>query len=306
MKGKKVLVTGGAGFIGSNIVHYLSSSNEVVVLDDFSTGKKENLEGFDGTIMNGDIRHLKNIPKDLDYALHLAAFVSVPGSVLDPDKNASINMLGTQNLLTVAKDSGLEKVVFASSAAVYGDVPEDQLPVTEDMDLRPASPYAGSKMTAEDTCMMYNDMFDLRVTALRPFNVYGPRQDPRSEYAAVIPAFIEKVMNDEPPVIYGDGEQTRDFVFVEDVARAFERAAETKESDGKRINVASGKAISMNELARTIIELAGKDLGPVHEDPRPGDIKHSVASVEEAKRILDWEARTPLTDGLKATIDWFR
>ena len=304
MKGKKVLVTGGAGFIGSNLARSLSSDNEVMVLDDLSTGDLNNLEGVDHTFINADIRTVKTIPGGIDIVFHLAAYISVPGSVLEPARNDAINIIGTQNVLSAAKDAGVEKLVFASSAAVYGDVPEDQLPITEDMELRPASPYAGSKMTAEDYCSLYYNMFGLRTTVLRIFNGYGPRQNPDSPYAAAIPAFIKRVVAGEPPTIFGDGEQTRDFVFVGDIARAFELAAERKEADGQVINIASGSKTSVNRLVQDICRLAGVDLEPVHEEPRPGDIRHSVASVERAKKLLGWEATTPLSKGLKATMDW--
>jgi nucleoside-diphosphate-sugar epimerase len=185
-------------------------------------------------------------------------------------------------------------------------VPEDQLPITEETELRPASPYAGSKMTAEDYCSLYYNMFGLRTTVLRIFNGYGPRQNPDSPYAAAIPAFIKRVVAGKPPTIFGDGEQTRDFVFVGDVAKAFELAAERKEADGQVINIASGSKTSVNRLVQDICGLAGMDLEPVHEEPRPGDIRHSVASVERAKELLGWEATTPLSEGLKATMDWFK
>jgi len=304
MKGKRVLITGGAGFIGSNLVHHLSKENEVIVLDDRSTGKMENLKGFKGRFIQQDIRKLEALPPGIDYLFHFAAYISVPGSVLEPEKNDSINILGTQTVLAAAKAAGVKKFLFASSAAVYGDVPETELPVQEDRDLRPASPYAGSKMTAEDYCLTYNDIFGLPTTVLRMFNVYGPRQDPKSQYAAVIPAFITRALKGQRPVIYGDGCQTRDFVFVGDVARAFEIAAENDRSDGQVINIASGKGTTVKELAQGVARAAKKKLEPTFKDPRPGDIRHSVASVEKAKKILRWETKVTLSEGLTKTVQY--
>ena len=304
MKGKRVLITGGAGFIGSNLAHHLSKDNEVIIIDDLTTGKMENLKGFKGKLIQQDIRKLDSLPPDIDYVFHFAAYISVPGSVLEPEKNDSINILGTQTVLAAAKAAGVKKLLFASSAAVYGDVPEKELPVKEDRDLRPASPYAGSKMTAEDYCLTYNEMFGLPTTVLRMFNVYGPRQDPKSQYAAVIPAFISRAIKGQRPVIYGDGLQTRDFVFVEDVARAFEMAAENKRSDGQVINIASGKDTTIKQLAQGVAKAANKKLEPVYKNPRPGDILHSVASVTKAKKLLKWEVRVKLSDGLKKTYQY--
>jgi UDP-glucose 4-epimerase len=298
MEGKRVLITGGAGFIGSNLAHHLSQRNEVVVIDDLSTGKMANLAGFKGQFIKEDIRKLAKLPEGIDYVFHLAAYISVPGSVLEPEKNDDINIAGTEKVLAASRNAGVKKLIFASSAAVYGDVPEKELPVTEDLALRPASPYAGSKMTAEDYCLAYNDMFGLGATVLRMFNVYGPRQDPGSQYAAVVPAFVNKVMKGQRPVIYGDGGQTRDFVFVGDVARAFELAAENKGSDGQVINIASGKGTSIKALASEVARAAGKRLEPIFKPPRPGDVRHSVASVAKAKEVLGWDARIPLSKGL--------
>jgi UDP-glucose 4-epimerase len=303
MEGRRVLITGGAGFIGSNLAHYLSKRNEVIVIDDMSTGRMENLKGFDGEIIKEDVTELTDLPKGMDFIFHLAAYISVPGSVLEPERNDNINILGTQNILVTSKKAGVKKLVFASSAAVYGDVPETGLPITEGRVLMPASPYAGSKMTAEDYCLAYNDMFGLRTTVLRMFNVYGPRQDPNSQYASVIPAFIKKVSEGQRPIIYGDGTQTRDFVYVGDVVRAFELAAENKGSDGQVMNIASGKGTSIKELSREVVKAAGKRLEPVLKNPRPGDVKHSVASVEKAKKILGWDARVPLSEGLGLVLE---
>jgi UDP-glucose 4-epimerase len=298
MEGRRVLITGGAGFIGSNLVHHLCKKNKVIVIDNLSTGRMENLKGFDGEIIKEDVTELTDLPKGMDYVFHLAAYISVPGSVLEPEKNDSINILGTQNILVTAKKAGVKKLVFASSAAVYGDVPETGLPIAESRALMPASPYAGSKMTAEDYCLAYNDMFGLRTTVLRMFNVYGPRQDPNSQYASVIPAFIKRVSEGQRPIIYGDGTQTRDFVYVGDVVRAFELAAEDKGSDGHVLNIASGKGTSIKDLSREVVKAAGKRLEPVLKEPRQGDVKHSVASVDKAKKILGWAAGVPLSEGL--------
>ena len=304
MEGKRVLITGGAGFIGSNLAHHLSEGNEVIVMDDLSTGKMANLDGFKGKFIEQDIRELDELPKGIDYVFHLAAYISVPGSVLEPEKNDDINISGTEKVLAASRNADVEKLVFASSAAVYGDVPEKDLPVHEDRGLRPASPYAGSKMTAEDYCLAYNDMFGLRATVLRMFNVYGPRQDPNSQYAAVVPAFIKRVMKGERPIIYGDGGQTRDFIHVGDVARAFELAAGSRAADGQVMNIASGKGTSIKALAHEVARAAGKKMEPVFKAPRPGDVMHSVASVAKAKKILGWIAKIPLSEGLGTVLEY--
>lgn len=308
MKHQRVLVTGGAGFIGSNLAGELALENEVVILDDLSTGrvenikellKRENFRFVRGSIT--DLELLQGSFKDIDYVFHQAAFVSVPKSIDDPAACNNININGTLNVLTAARDNNVKKVIFASSCAVYGD--PEVMPVAETAQINPKSPYAVTKLACEYYCGVFTEVYDLPTVSLRYFNVYGPRQNPESEYAAVIPKFINRLMNGKPPVIYGDGLQTRDFVFVKDVVRANILAAEREESGV--FNVGSGASITVAELAGTIIDLLGKDMKPLHEAPREGDIRDSVADISKAKSI-GYEAGYSLEEGLGVTVGWFK
>lgn len=307
MKGLCV-VTGGAGFIGSNLARALVGGNEVIVIDDLSTGHLENIQDLigDQSIMfiKGsitDLNLLKHTFKNVDYVFHQAAICSVPRSVKDPIKSNFANINGTLNVLVAAKDNGVKKVVYASSSSAYGDTPT--LPKTEDMKPCPLSPYAVSKLTGEYYCQVFSEVYDYPSVCLRYFNVYGPRQDPSSEYAAVVPKFITNVSLNKPPVIYGDGKQTRDFTFVEDVVQANFLAAESTARGA--FNIAGGKRITINELAQLIMGTMGKELDVVYEDPRPGDIMHSLADISKAKKELGYEPRFTLSKGLEETIQWF-
>jgi len=308
MKDQRVLVTGGAGFIGSNLAEELALENEVVILDDLSTGRMENIkellirENF--RFVRGSITDLELLQgsfKDIDYVFHQAALVSVPKSIDDPVANNNININGTLNVLTAARDNNVKKVIFASSCAVYGD--PEVMPVAETAQINPKSPYAVTKLACEYYCGVFTEVYDLPTVSLRYFNVYGPRQNPESDYAAVIPKFINRLMNGKPPVIYGDGLQTRDFVFVKDVVRANILAAEKGESGV--FNVGSGASITVAELAGTIIDLLRKDMKPLHEVPREGDIRDSVADISKAKSI-GYEAGYSLEEGLRVTVGWFK
>jgi len=305
----RIVITGGAGFIGSNLATELSKEkeSEVIIVDDLSTGRVSNLEKINKNInlVRGsitDLQLLKGIFKDVDYVFHQAAIPSVPRSIKDPIASNNANVNGTLNVLVAAKDCNVKKVIYASSSSVYGDTPE--LPKREDMVPNPLSPYAVTKLLGEYYCKVFNEVYGLKTISLRYFNVYGPRQDPYSDYAAVIPRFINKVLENKPPVIYGDGEQTRDFTFVKDVVRANIQAMK---SDANGVyNIASGNRISINELANVIMKLMGRNLKPIHEAPREGDIRHSLGDISSAKKTLSYEPQYSLEEGLRRTIKWFR
>ena len=309
MKTERVIVTGAAGFIGSNISKSLLNQGYVVVgIDDLSTGRKENLadiEDFDTFEFHKcDINHLDQLIELMDrgdYVIHQAALPSVPKSVADPISSNHANIDGTLTTLVAARDSGIKKFVFASSSAVYGDSPI--LPKREDMVPEPLTPYALNKLTGELYCDLFTKLYGLKTICLRYFNVFGPKQDPGSEYAAVIPKFITAVMNDTPPTIFGDGLQTRDFAFVEDVATANITAMKS-EANGV-YNIAGGRGVTLLELAEIVNNIFGKDLRPVFKDTRAGDIKHSVADVKKAKECLGFELQYSLEQGLEKTVEYF-
>lgn len=309
MKNRNIVVTGGAGFIGSNLVKELACENHVIVIDDLSTGylkniqalvDEKNIEFAQGSVT--DLNLLQKTFKDVDYIFHEAAIPSVPRSMKDPIGSNHANINGTLNVLVAAKDNKVKKVVYASSSSAYGDTPT--LPKREDMKPRPLSPYAVSKLTAEYYCQVFTGVYKLPTASLRYFNVYGPQQDPLSEYAAVIPKFISNISNDKSPVIYGDGEQTRDFTFVSDVVNANILAAESKATG--IYNVAGGKSISVNDLTKLIMKIIGKDLDLDYQDPRPGDIKHSFADISKIREKLNYEPKFNLMNGLEETIKWFQ
>lgn len=309
----KCLVTGGAGFIGSHIVRYLIDSGfEVVCLDNFDPTyaietKKANIAPFLGSdnfeFIEGDILDMelmKNITEDVDYIFHEAALVSVVESMNDPQRTIEINTIGSVNILDAARRNDVKKVVFASSAAVYGDSPDPMK--KEDMVPYPKSPYAISKLDCEYAARIYYEEYGLKTTSLRYFNVYGPGQDVTSPYAAVMPIFIKKALINEDIVIYGDGHQTRDFIFVKDVVRANELVM--SKGNGMIFNVASGVVISINELANKIIKLTGSDSSIIHREPRKGDIKHSHADISKLRNI-GFKTGFDLEKGLEETIEWF-
>lgn len=304
----KVVVTGGCGFIGSNIAEELIKKHYVVVIDDLSTGRieniqslqdKENFEFVRGNITDLDL--LKQIFEDVDCIFHQAAIPSVQRSVENPLDTNEANIKGTLNVLIAARDCGVKKVVYASSSSVYGDTPE--LPKKENMKPNPQSPYAVSKLTGEYYCKVFSEIYGIKTVCLRYFNVYGPNQDPSSEYAAVIPRFINRVLNNQPPIIFGDGNQTRDFTFVKDVVKANILAME-KNVEGV-FNIAYGQQISINELANKIMEIVGVKLNPVYDKPRPGDIRNSLADISLAKQKLGYMPEYSLEKGLEVTIRWF-
>jgi UDP-glucose 4-epimerase len=311
IKDKKIVVTGGAGFIGSNIVHNIYQNNEVTVIDDLSTGNLENIvdlvEKESIKLVKGSITDLKLLQElfsDANYVLHQAAIPSVPRSIKNPISSNKANIDGTLNVLVAARDCNIEKVVYASSSSVYGDTPT--LPKIETMCPSPLSPYAISKLTGEYYCRVFYEIYGLRTTSLRYFNVYGPRQNPKSEYAAVVPKFISSTIKQNPIEIYGDGEQTRDFTFVEDVINANLLSCVSKKADGKILNIAGGKRISINELALKIMKILGKEVDIIYRERREGDVKDSLADISLAKSLINYEPSYTLDKGLNETVQYFK
>ena len=306
---KKVIVTGGSGFVGSHLAKELTRRGYyVIILDNLSTGKMENIEPLlrkeNVEFIRGSITNLSLLGKlfrAVDYVFHQAAIPSVPRSVKDPQASHEANITGTLNVLLAARDNAVRKVVYASSSSVYGNAPT--LPKKEDIAPNPQSPYSVTKLAGEYYCQVFQQVYDLPAVCLRYFNVYGPKQDPKSQYAAVIPRFIQKVSRNEPPIIFGDGEQTRDFTFVKDVVEANIQAAES-DANGT-FNIGTGEMISINKLAELIIKLTGNSVKPVHKEPRPGDVRHSLADISRA-RAIGYEPRWSLTEGLKETIRRFQ
>jgi UDP-glucose 4-epimerase len=303
----KVVVTGGAGFIGSNLTDELARDHEVTVIDNLSTGRIENLDHIRDRIefINGSILDLDLLRRAFDGAdtvFHQAAIPSVQRSVDNPIASNQANVDGTLNVLVAARDCGAKKFIFASSSAIYGDEPT--LPKREDMKPDPLSPYAVAKITGEYYARVFSEIYGLKTVCLRYFNVYGPRQDPKSEYSAVIPIFISRILEGLPPVIYGDGNQTRDFCNVRDVVKANILAME-KESVVGVFNIACGKKTSLNQLARVIMDIMGSDAAPIHERPRKGDIQDSVANITAARMGLNFEPDYDLVSGLRETVKWF-
>jgi len=305
MKNKKVVVTGGLGFIGSHIVERLNEDNEVLIVDDQSSGKIENIKHLDFTKIDttlGSITdiNLEEIFDGCDYVFHEAAKTSVPESIQDPLSSNKVNITGTLRVLEAARNVNIKKLVFASSSAVYGDT--ELLPLSEDIPFHPLSPYAATKATGELYCNVYSEVYGLPTVSLRYFNVFGPRQDPNSQYAAVIPNFIDKLLKKEKPVIYGNGEQSRDFVSVKRVVDANILASESKETGS--FNIGLGKSTTVNHLFNMINDVLGKDIEPLYENERPGDIKHSVANISKAK-LLGFKPEADFKDDLEETIRWF-
>jgi len=309
LKNKCIIITGGAGFIGSNLVRALEKYNTVKVIDNLSTGYLKNIkdlinntkiEFIKGNITN--LNFLQKTFKDVDYVFHLAAIPSVPRSIINPIKSNHANINGTLNVLIAAKDNNVKKVIYSSSSSVYGDTPT--LPKKEDMKPCPLSPYAVGKLTSEYYCQVFTEVYYLPTICLRYFNVYGPHQDKKSEYAAVIPKFITSVLNNNSPVIFGNGKQTRDFTFVKDAVNANILAAESKETGV--FNIAYGKRISINKLAKSIMNIIGKQIKPKYTAPRSGDILHSLADISKAKRKLGYVPKIEIKEGLEETITWFQ
>lgn len=304
------LVTGGAGFIGSHLVRaLLDQGDRVRVVDNFSTGTRENLAGLAGPleVLEADVRDRTQMEwavHGVDLVFHLAAFVSVPASMNDPQACFEINVQGTINLLEAARQAGVRHVILASSAAVYGE--NDHLPVQETQPPAPQSPYALSKLVDEQLGDLYSRMFGLPVTALRYFNVYGPRQSPESDYAAVIPIFVRSFLTGQPPTVFGDGQQGRDFVYVGDVVRANLAAASRPDSAGKVFNVCTGDEVTLLDLIRTLQSVLNGKVEPQFSAPRPGDIYRSYGDPTRTIRDLGFRPQTSLREGLVHTAEWMR
>ncbi len=302
----KALVTGGAGFIGSHIVdRLLHDGHEVTVLDDFSTGNRENLaENKNLQIIDGDIRDFNTVNdcmQGIDWVFHKAAVASVPKTVNDPVGSSAVNYQGTLHVLEAARRHKARRVVFASSAALYGDEPtlpkdETMLPVT-------LSPYAVDKLASEYACSMYTRLYGLETVSLRYFNVYGPRQDPSSPYSGVISIFADKLNQWATPIIYGNGEQTRDFVYVSDVVEANMQAISKAVPAGDVINIATGNKTTLNELLNIFCEIKQVEFNAEYQEPRQGDIKESYADVSKAQKILEWTSTVELNQGLRALVE---
>lgn len=309
MSSDKYLVTGGAGFIGSNLVYELLKRHfSVRVLDNFATGKRENLLPLSGVpgfeLMEGDLRSyhiVRAAMKGITYVLHQGALPSVPRSIHDPITTNDVNILGTLNILEAAKESGVRRVVYASSSSVYGDSTE--LPKREDMPVRPISPYALSKYTAERYCQIYSQIYGLETVCLRYFNVFGPNQDASSQYSAVIPKFIRGMLDGERPTIFGDGTQSRDFTFVANNVEANILACTASKAVGETINIASGRQYSLLDLVRAVNEILGTKIQPMPSSERQGDVRHSLADITKAKALLGFEVGTDFKTGLRLTVD---
>jgi len=305
----KFLVTGGAGFIGSHLAEELvQRGHQVRIVDDFSTGKKKNIASFLDKIelIEGDIRDIevcRQAAKGMDFVLHQAALTSVPYSIENPLLTNEINIKGTLNLLLASRDAAVQRYVFASSAAVYGDDPH--LPKKEEVVGASLSPYALSKRVGEMFCQLFTRTFGLSTVCLRYFNIFGPRQDPASQYASVIPLFISRMLKNEKPVIFGDGEQTRDFLFVSNVVEANMLAVKADSLEGEVFNIGYGEETSINELTRKINEILKMNIRPAYDEPRPGDIKGSFADISWARKMLKYEPTVDFSEGLKRTIRWY-
>jgi len=306
MRDQKVVITGGLGFIGSHLAERLVGDNEVTILDDLTTGKRENvrhllskgLSVIEGSVTAPD---LVRVFEGHDYVFHLAALPSVPRSITNPRASHETNVNGTLNVLIAARDTAIRKVIFASSSSVYGDTPV--LPKTEEMPLNPMSPYAVTKAVGELYCKAFGEVYGLKTASLRYFNVFGPRQDPSSQYAAVIPKFTTALLHDQRPIVYGDGEQSRDFTYVRHVVDASVKACESGVTGP--FNVACGRSVTINELIGDINEALGKDIKPLYTDPRPGDIKHSLADISRAG-LFNYKPSGDFREELTETIRSFQ
>jgi nucleoside-diphosphate-sugar epimerase len=309
------LVTGGAGFIGSNLAEALLSKGACVrVFDNFLTGRRENLIGFAEAygdafeLVEGDLRDLdavRGAVEGVSYVLHQGALPSVPRSVADPLQTNAINVDGTLNVLVAARDAGVRRVVFAASSSAYGDTPE--LPKRESMNPNPLSPYAAQKLMGEHYLRIFREVYGLETVALRYFNVFGPRQDPKSTYAAVIPAFVTAVLSGTAPVVHGDGGQTRDFTFVENVVHANLLACSAPaEACGKVFNIACGERVSLLDILEAIYALAGKRVAPRFEPPRAGDVRDSLADISRAQQLLGYAPRVRFSEGLARAMEYYR
>jgi nucleoside-diphosphate-sugar epimerase len=306
----KYLVTGGAGFIGSNIVEALvRRGDSVVVLDNFSTGKRENLQAVADqvTVVEGSITDLPTVRRAVegcDFVFHQAALASVQRSVDDPLTSNETNVKGTLNVLVGARDAGVKRLMYAASSSAYGDT--EELPKHEGMPTKPLSPYAIQKWVGEEYCRVFSDLYGLDTVCLRYFNVFGPKQDPNSHYAAVVPIFTTRLLADTSPIIYGDGEQSRDFTFIDNVVAANLKACEGDPKRGAVVNVACGDRFTLNELYSSLCNLVGTNREAQYAEARAGDVKHSMADIRRAKEVLGWSPIVDFHSGLERTVEWYR
>ena len=306
------MVTGGAGFIGSYLTEaLLQKEHRVRVLDDFSTGKRQNLifdKGYPSLeIIEGDIRDLaicQKAMKGIEYVFHEAALPSVQRSVEDPLGSNTVNGGGTLNILFAAREEAVKRVIYASSSSIYGDTPT--LPKHEEMPSNPLSPYALQKYIGEQYCGLFYQLYGLETVSLRYFNIFGPRQDPNSVYSAVIPKFIDALLQGSPPTIFGDGEQSRDFTYIENVVQANLLAMSAEHLHGEAINVACAERTSLNQLVKVLRKILGSELVPVYEEPRQGDVKHSFADIRKGREILNYEPKVGVELGLRKTVEFFK
>ena len=313
----KILVTGGAGFIGSHIVEELvRRGDEVRVLDNFATGKRENIEELLDKIelIEGDLRDMEAVKRavyGVEYVLHEAALPSVPRSIEDPITTNEINIKGTLNILVAARDSGVKRVIYASSSSVYGEAGTHLIKMggrvkKEDMSPNPLSPYALSKLTGEYYCRIFYSIYGLKTVILRYFNIFGPRQDPLSQYAAAIPKFITLMLQGKQPTIFGDGKQTRDFTYVQNVVQANLSSLVAPDAAGRVCNIACGRKIELNKVIELLNKILGVKISPIYTSPRPGDIKHSLADISRAKKILGYNPKVSFEEGLRKTVEYFK
>lgn len=306
---ERFVVTGGAGFIGSNIVRNLvKNKSEVTVIDNLITGKLDNISDIMDNIrfIRGNIQDLNLLRrefKNIDYVLHQAALPSVMRSIHDPIESNQNNVDGTLNVLIAARDANVKRFIYASSSSIYGNSPT--LPKKEDMKFEPLSPYAVTKLVGEYYCKIFFEIYGLETVVLRYFNVFGPFQDPKSQYAPVIPRFITTMLKKGRPIIYGDGKQSRDFTYVQNNVEANLLACIAKEAAGKSFNIACGKRITLNGLIDMLNNILNSDIEPIYSKPRQGDVKHSLADINLAKDILGYEPRYDIEKGLKETVEWF-
>jgi nucleoside-diphosphate-sugar epimerase len=303
------LVTGGAGFIGSHLTEELARrGHRVRVVDSLITGKRRNLEHIsDVDFLEGDLAEIsvaERAVQGMDYVLHQAAIPSVPRSVKDPITSNRANIVASLNILVAARDAGVKRLVYAGSSSAYGDTPT--LPKREDMPTNPLSPYALQKLVAEQYCGMFTRLYGFETVTIRYFNVFGPRQDPGSPYSGVISLFSTALLERRQPIVYGDGEHTRDFTYVANVVDGVLRACEAPRAAGETINVATGGRISLNELLRVMNAIVGTNLQPIHEAPRQGDVKDSQADITKAKDLLGYTPIVSLEEGLRHTLEWCR
>jgi UDP-glucose 4-epimerase len=302
----RVLVTGGGGFIGSHLAErLLERGDEVKILDSFATGRRENLAHLSGVeIVEGDVQSFErahNAVRGCDAVLHEAALPSVPRSIQDPLTTHAVNATGTLNVLLAARDAGVRRVVYASSSSVYGS--NEQLPKHENQPVAPISPYAVSKLAGEGFCRSFTTIYGLECVSLRYFNVFGPRQDPSSQYAAVIPKFIAAALEGRRPLVFGDGEQSRDFTFIDNVVEANLLALESSAGAGEVFNAACGERVSLNAVIQMLSELSGVDLEPDYRPGRPGEVRHSQADIGRARETFGYRATVPFAEGLKRTFE---